>query len=92
MLSKKDEKTAYLSVFLGAFIIVGLLICLAQIITQWVMIGGVAVNINWWTATIHVSHSVAIFILNIVGVVTALGLFVYDFICNIISLKKIENS
>ena len=88
MLNKKDERIAYLSVILGAFIIIGLLICLAQIITQWVMIGGVVVNVNWWTATIYISRSVAIFILNIVGVAAALGLFIYDFIRNIISFKK----
>lgn len=73
---------------LDVLIIVGLGVSIAQMITQWVNIGGIIVYVNMWTATVTVSNSIVIFIVSLcLGALTA-GLFVGDFAHNILLVKN----
>lgn len=73
---------------LDVLIIVGLGVSIAQIITQWVNIGGIIVYINMWTATFTVSNSIVIFIISLCLGVLTVGLFIGDFTRNILLAKN----
>lgn len=75
-------------IMLDVLIIVGLGVSIAQIITQWVNIGGIIVYINMWTATFTVSNSIVIFIVSLCLGGFAVGLFIGDFTHNILLVKN----
>lgn len=75
-------------IVLDVLIIVGLGVSIAQIITQWVNIGGVIVYVNMWTATVVVSNNIITFIAALYLGVLTICLFIGDFIRNILLVKN----
>ena len=88
MLKNKNIRFGSLLIFLDCVIIVGLCICLTQIITQWNNLGAVITYVDMWTGNIFVSTDIALFISFIAGATIAISLFIWDLIKNILRVKR----
>ena len=75
-------------IVLDVLIIVGLGVSIAQIITQWVNIGGIIVYVNMWTATVVVSNNIITFIAALYLGALTICLFIGDFTRNILLVKN----
>lgn len=88
-----DRKIGYfwgLLISLDILILIGLGINTAQIIVQWVNLGGVICYVNMWTGYVRMSNSVVWFCISIAGYAAGMALFTIDLIRNILNIKKLQ--